>query len=143
MSFVDNLENNLKALESQDERDSAKQTQNRDAERSRSRSVQPNAEALRKSPFTAQLLDHAVRLAHGLRTKVYISWAGNNLRLDAREHRLELQPRADGIDAVYLENQREIRREPLDLNGDAQKLAQSWLDRVGPRPPAAAAKESG
>ncbi len=134
MSFVDNLENNLKALESREERDPARDARERKAAQNRGRSVQPNAEALRNSAFTKELLDHVVRMAHGLRTKVYISWSGNCLRLDAREHRLELQPTPEGIDAVYLTNQRETAREQIKLEGSPEKLARKWLDGVGPRP---------
>ena len=140
MSFLDNLESNLKALESREERSSVrKQPSERD--RSKARAVQPYAEQLRNSPFTKQLLDSAVALAHRVRTKVYIGWAGNCLRLDAREHRLELQPTPGGIVAVFSSAGVESGREAVDLRGDPEKLARAFVNRIEVTAPVAAAEE--
>ncbi len=53
---------------------------------------------------------------------------GTTLRLEAREHRLELGPTPKGVMAYY-------------LKGNAEKLAKKWLDVVGPRPPQAEISE--
>src|SRR5215469_17034631 len=106
MSFLDNLENNLKSLESQDEgRDAAvRQHRSREPERAQAQAVAPFAEQLKKSAFTAGVRSHAARVGHSLRTKVHVAWLGNTLRLEARDRRLELRPTATGIVAVSIEN---------------------------------------
>lgn len=130
MSFLDNLENNLKALESREERGAARPSAAAEADRKRARAAQPYAEQLRSSAFTKALMDQAVTQAHALRTKVYINWAGNALRLDARDQRLELQPTPDGIEAVFTSNQQVSGREPVSLDGDAADLARRFLARL-------------
>ena len=126
MSFLDNLEDNLKALESREER--VRGPKHRaEQDRNRVKAAQPHAEQLRNGKFTSELLDRVVTLAHGLRTKVYINWSGNSLRLDAREHRLELQPTHDGVFAVFSTGYDVTGREKVDLNGDPEKLAQAFL----------------
>ncbi|SPF39806.1 conserved hypothetical protein [Candidatus Sulfopaludibacter sp. SbA4] len=130
MSFLDNLENNLKSLESHEEgkEDAARQQRARQNERSQAQAAAPHAEALKKGPYTAELLRQATRIGHALRTKVHIAWIGSTLRLEARERRLELRPNATGIVAVYLENNQEQRSEPLDLNGNPEDLLRPWLE---------------
>ena len=61
MSFLDNLENNLKSLESseQGKDDAERQRRARDRERERVRAAAPFAEELKNSPFTAELLKRA------------------------------------------------------------------------------------
>lgn len=137
MSFSDNLENNLKNLESIDERDPAGVARNerrRQTQRARSLAIAPYAEKLRTGKFTSGLLTHSTRIGHGLRTKVNIIWLGSTLRLEARGHRLELSPAPDGILARFLVNGKEIRKQKVDLNGNPELLAKEWLDTVGPRP---------
>jgi hypothetical protein len=54
VSFLDNLENNLKALESRDEKDPAtlaREAAAREAARSVALQIAPHAEALRNGPF--------------------------------------------------------------------------------------------
>ena len=126
MSFLDNLENNLKALESREERAPGPK-QRSEQERNRAKAAQPYIEQLRNGKFTRELLDRVVTMAHELRTKVYINWSGNSLRLDAREHRLELQPTADGVFALFSIGYDVTSREKIDLNGDPGKLAQAFL----------------
>jgi hypothetical protein len=59
---------------------------------------------------------------------VHVAWLGSNLRLEARERRLELRPTPEGIVAVYFdENNRETRTEALDLNGSPENLLREWL----------------
>ena len=132
MSFLDNLENNLKSLESHGEGkdEQAREQRARQNQRSLARAAAPHAEALKKGPYTAELLRQATRVGHALRTKVHIAWIGSTLRLEARERRLELRPTADGILAVYLENNQERRSEPLDLNGKPEDLLRPWLASV-------------
>jgi hypothetical protein len=133
MSFLDNLENNLKGLEERQERDpaQARKAEQRESERDRARAAQPWAEQLRKGPFAQQLMTEATRIGFGLRTKVYISWAGPALRLDARERRLELRPTPDGVVADSYVNGERLSSRPVDLNGNARELAESWLAPAG------------
>src|SRR6266568_2524313 len=137
MSFSDNLENNLKNLESHDERDAAggaKSQQRRQAHRANVLASAPNAEKLRNGKFTSGLMTHATRIGHGLRTKVNIIWLGGTLRLQAREHRLELRPTPEGVMAHFFVGERQTGTEKVDLNGNPERLAKEWLDTVGPRP---------
>jgi hypothetical protein len=129
MSFLDDLENNLKSLESseQGKDDAERQRRSRDSERERVRAAAPYAEVLKKSPFTAELLTHSARIGHGMRIKVHIAWLGSTLRLEARERRLELRPTPEGIVAVYSENNRETSTGPVDLAGNPEALVRDWL----------------
>ena len=129
MSFLDNLENNLKSLESHgDAKDDAdRQQRARQSERAQAQAAAPHAEELKKAPFTAELLRQSTRVGHEMRTKIHIAWLGSTLRLEARGRRLEFRPTPSGIVAVYLENGAEVRCEPLDLVGSPEKLLRSWL----------------
>lgn len=129
MSFLDSLENNLKNLESREDSSQRDQEdrQQRDAQRAAAIAAAPYAEALKTGPFAAGLLNEAVRIGHGLRTKVHMAWMGENLRLEARERKLELRPTAGGVMAAFIENGHEPRLEPLDLNSDPAVLARQWL----------------
>jgi hypothetical protein len=130
MSFLDNLENNLKSLESgeQAKDDAAREHKARQSARAEAQAAAPHAEALKKSPFTAELLKQAARIGFALRTKVHLAWLGSTLHLEARERKLELRPTGAGVMAVYIEDGREIRAEPLDLNGNPETLLRSWLE---------------
>ncbi|MBZ5621134.1 MAG: hypothetical protein LAQ69_20770 [Acidobacteriia bacterium] len=132
MSFLDNLENNLKTLESQEQgkEDAERQQRARASERARAQAAAPNAEELKNGPYTAELLRQAARVGHGMRLKVQIAWLGSTLRLEVRERRLELRPTPDGIVAAYLENNQETRTEPLDLKGSPEELVREWLSAV-------------
>jgi hypothetical protein len=137
MSFLDNLENTLKNAESREERDpaSVRRTQKQaDAERARAKSVQPIADELKRGKFTADLLNEVMRISHGLRTKVYISWIGATLRLEARGHRLELVPTPDGVVATTYVEQNATGSQPVDMKKSPKPLAEKWLAAVGPRP---------
>src|SRR3954451_10928467 len=129
MSFLDNLENNLKSLESRDEGNESAEQQHRSRERSRAeaQAAAPYAEELKKSPFTAELLKQAARVGFEKRTKVHVAWLGSTLRLEARERRLELRPTASGIVAAYIEGGQEARTEAADLTGNAEDLIRAWL----------------
>jgi len=130
MSFLDNLENNLKSLESQDEgnRDASRQQRSRDSQRASALAVAPYAEQLKKGPYTAELLRQAARIGHALRVKVHIAWLGSNLRLEARERRLELRPTPKGILAVWIEGNRETKSQPVDLDGQPEQMLREWLN---------------
>jgi hypothetical protein len=137
MSFSDSLENDLKNLESRDERDPAeagRAQRERNSQRASALASAPHAERLKSGKFTSGLLSSATRIGHGLRTKVNIYWLGTTLRLQAREHKLELRPGPDGVIAHFLVNDEETRKMKLDLNSDPEQLARQWLDTVGPRP---------
>ena len=64
MSFLDNLENSLKSLESRDEASGNAEQQQRARERARAeaQAAAPYAEELKKGPFTAELLKQAARV---------------------------------------------------------------------------------
>jgi len=128
MSFLDNLENNLKSLESsEDGKDAVQQARARERQRAAAEAVAPWADQLKRSPFTTELLRQASRISFSKRTKVHIAWLGSTLRLEAREKRLELRPTPGGIVAAYLEGQQEIRVEPVDLSADPADLVSAWL----------------
>jgi hypothetical protein len=129
MSFLDNLENNLKSLESGEQArdDAERERKARDDSRAAALATAPHAEALRKGPFTTELLKQATRVGFEKKTKVHVAWLGSNLRLEAREKRLELRPTAKGVDAIYIEDGKEVRAENVNLNGNAEKLLRDWL----------------
>ena len=135
MSFLDALENNLKSLEAQDERDPARAAEirkQREDDRARALASAPVAEKLRSGVFTTALLDHATRIGHSQRTKVQITWIDTTLRLQAKDRRLDLQPAAAGVTGIFSENGSETMRRPIDLEGDPEALAHQWLAPANP-----------
>jgi hypothetical protein len=131
MSFLDNLENNLKALENQEERDPVKvkrDQERRDADRKAALLRAPHAEMLKASPFTVELLTQCRAIGRGQRILVRFTWLGETLRLDAQEKRLELAPTPEGITAVFFLNGEETGRAIVDVQlDDAAALARRWL----------------
>jgi len=131
MSFLDNLENNLKALESREERDPEKvkrHQERREADRTEAILRAPHAEALRTSPFTSELLTQCRAIGHAQRILVQFTWIGENLRMDAKAKRMELAPTSEGITAVFLVNGEEMERVPVNPDvDDAAALARRWL----------------
>lgn len=127
MSFLDNLENNLKALENRDERETGRERAAQEARKAEQLKVAPVAEALRKSAFTGDLLAACRVLGHAKRLMVRPTWIEAIFRLEAGARRLELRPSAEGVDAVFVEDGVESSRERVDLEGSAQKLAERWL----------------
>jgi len=131
MSFLDNLENNLKALESREERDPEKvkrDQERREADRTEAILRAPHAEALRTSPFTSELLTQCRAIGHAQRILVQFTWIGENLRMDAKAKRMELAPTSEGITAVFLVNGEEMERVPVNPDvDDAAALARRWL----------------
>jgi hypothetical protein len=140
MSFLDNLENNLNALERVEEKDSEKvkrEQERRESERSAALKRAPHAEALKRSAFTGELMtqcrtiSHELR-GHGQRVLVTFTWLGENLRLDAKNKRLELMPTAEGIVAVFSLDGTEVKRAKVDTEkDDAGLLAKEWLKGDG------------
>ncbi len=130
MSFLDNLENNLKALENQAERDPAevrRRQEARAAERAAATAAAPFVQQLREGDFSRNLLEQAAIIGHGLRLKVRPIWLGNVLRLEARDKQVDLQPSASGIEAVFRENGEVTGSEPLDLTQPAEAFVRRWL----------------
>lgn len=137
MSYSDNIESNLKSLESRGERSSVggrSEQARREMERVRALAAAPHAEKLRTGKFTSQLLDHTARFGHALRTKVHITWLGTVLRLQARDHRLELHPTPDGVVAHFFVGDRETGHEPVKLESNPERLARRWLEPLGSLP---------
>ena len=127
MSYLDNLESSLKNLESQEERD-PREHQRRQDERKRADSIAPWAEQLKNAPFTQKLFDEAALAGHKIRTKVYMAWFDDMLRLEARERRLELRPTAEGIVAAFIEPDGATKTQTVNLKGDPALLVKQWLD---------------
>ncbi len=131
MGFLDNLENNLKALENQEERDPEKvkrDRERREADRNAALVRAPHVDALKNSAFTSELLTQCRTIGHGQRVLVQFTWIGENLRLDAKTKRMELMPTADGIVAVFSADGAETERAKVDpQSDDAAGLARRWL----------------
>jgi hypothetical protein len=126
MSFLDNLENSLKTLESADERSGAER-QRQDAERAEALAAAPWAEQLKTSPYTRKLFDQAAVAGHRIRAKVYMAWLDTTLRLEAKGRKLDLRPTKDGIVADFIEPEGQTNTVPVDLNTDPDALLRAWL----------------
>ena len=133
MSYLDNLENNLKALENREERDPEKvkrEQERREADRTAALLRAPHADALKHSPFTLELLTQCRAIGHGQCVLVQFTWLGETLRLDAKTKRMELSPTAEGITAVFSLNGDETGRTMVDPQvDDAAALARRWLTK--------------
>lgn len=130
MSFLDNLENNLKALESREEKDPAKQKEEqarREADRQAALAAAPVAEALKSGPFTEKLLTACRLIGHQQRTMVRFTWLESTLRLEAKERRLDLKPTAHGVEATFFVGGDKTDSQLLTLAEDPEALAQKWL----------------
>jgi hypothetical protein len=131
MSFLDNLENNLKALENREEKDPEKirrEQERREADRTAALLRAPHLETLRTSPFTSELLTQCRIIGHGQRVLVQFTWLGETLRLDAKAKRMELAPTAEGITAVCSVGGEETARVTVNPQiYDAATLAKRWL----------------
>ncbi|HTB19761.1 MAG TPA: hypothetical protein VK708_16680 [Bryobacteraceae bacterium] len=134
MSFLDNLENNLKALESRTERDPAalaREAAAREAARSMALQIAPYAEALRNGPFTIGLLTACRDIGHRKRILVRPVWMESIFRLEAGARKLELRPTPKGVLVVFLDGTNEQENTLIDLSGDPAKLAEKWLGGAG------------
>jgi hypothetical protein len=131
MSFLDNLESNLKALESREERDPktlAREAAAREAARSVALELAPHAEAMRNGPFLDGLLTACREIGHSKRILVRAVWVTSTFRLEAGAKKLELRPTPSGVVAVFLVEGRELESTPVDLSSDPFKLAEKWLE---------------
>jgi hypothetical protein len=131
MSFLDNLENNLKALESREQKDPealAREAAAREANRSLALAIAPYSEALRNGPFKDGLLTACRELGHRRRMLVRPVWVESMLRLEAGSKRLELRPTPNGVLAVTFIDGKEQESTPIDLSSDPVKLAEKWLE---------------
>jgi len=126
VSFLDNLENNLKALEGREEGglDAASR---REEDRKRALAVAPWAEKLKTLPWARTLAQQATRAGFPRRIRVGMVWLGTTLRLEARESRLDLLPQPDGVLAVFLRGREELGRRAVDITGDPQLLVDEWM----------------
>jgi len=134
MSFLDNLENDLKALESRGERDPealARQAAAREAARSAALEIAPYAEALRNGPFKDGLLTACRDIGHRRRILVRPVWVASTLRLEAGAKKLELRPTPSGVLAVFFEGGKEGESTPIDLSSDPVQVAEKWLGPAG------------
>ncbi|MBK9167385.1 MAG: hypothetical protein IPM24_07950 [Bryobacterales bacterium] len=143
MSFSDHLENDLKNLEGFEERRAAN-ARPKAKPRMDPKQVQALAalnDKLRNGRFTADLLRTATRVGHGYRTKVRMTWLGPTLRLEAREHRLDLRAEPDGVRAHFSVDGQEQGTRRVDLDGSGEEFARNWMEAVGPAPPPAPVPE--
>lgn len=131
MSFLDNLENTLKSLEDkqENEADEHKRREREAVSRASVLAAQPYSDALRNGPFTQELLSEAIRLGHSRRLAVRPVWLGTTLRLEARDHKLDLEPTPEGVIATAREGDVESWRDTVDLaKPDAgTRLAERWM----------------
>lgn len=130
MSFLDNLENNLKTLESRDEKDPEtlrRERAARDARKEETRRTAPHADALKNSSFPGELLTACRTIAHGRRLLVRPVWIDSTFRLEAGGQKLELRPTPEGVRTVFIENGEEKRSDAADLSENPEVLARRWL----------------
>ncbi|MBZ5520923.1 MAG: hypothetical protein LAP21_01560 [Acidobacteriia bacterium] len=126
MSFLDNLESNLKDLESGQERD-PNERKRRESERASTLAAAPWAEKLKSSPYTQELLKAATHAGFEARKKVNMAWLDTSLKLELQGRILELRPTAEGIVAVISRDGKEKQRHAVDLAGSPGELVQRWL----------------
>jgi hypothetical protein len=126
MGFLDNLENSLKSLESQEERD-PNEARRRQDERTRTMAAAPWATQLKESAYTKELFEKAAVRGHQLRSKIYMVWFDTTLRLETRGRVLELKPTTNGIVAEYADAEGQMKRDAVDLASDPDQLLQSWI----------------
>lgn len=129
MSFLDNLENNVKAMEGGEgvlDR-KGEEARRREQERQQALAAAPHAERLKSSAYTEHLFTEAARAGHSVRTKVDIIWLGTTLRLQARDRKLELRPTPQGVIAVFFEDSREVRSAPVNLDQSPVPLVHELL----------------
>jgi hypothetical protein len=116
-------------LESKDER-SPLTHERREAERADALAAAPWADRLKDSAFTRDLMDASAVLGHKLRSKIYMAWLGSTLRFDLRQHLLELRPTSEGIVAVFMEGNNEIKSRKIDLESSPEALLEEWVGQA-------------
>ena len=131
MSFLDNLENNLNALERIEEKDPEKlkrEQERRESERRDALLRGPHVEALKTSAFTQELLGQLRVVGREFRVLPRFTWIEEVLRIDAGTKRMEFVPTAKGIEAVMSADGVEKSRGMVDVEkDDAEKLAREFL----------------
>jgi hypothetical protein len=126
MDFLDNLENSLKNLEQQGERDSDAAARQNEARRLAGQ-IAPWADTLKKSAYVQNLFEKAAVAGHRLRSKIYIAWLEGNLRLEAKGRWCEIRPTPAGIQYEFVESEGGTVTHPLDLSSDPDTLLSAWL----------------
>jgi hypothetical protein len=129
MSFLDSLENNLKALESL-EPGGLDESKRRAADRENAIAAAPWAERLKDGPYAPALIQQSIRAGHTRRMKIHLAWIGTTLRLEARGLHLELRPAPAGVDVVYLDGGNETGRTLIDLTGGPEKILAAWMEML-------------
>lgn len=122
MSFLDNLENNLKALESL-EQGGLDDSRKHEAARERALAVAPWAEKLKTGTYIQALMRDLTRMGFARRMKVNFIWMGTTLRAEALNERLELEPTATGVEALFAG-----RRVPVNLDEKPDLLIHEWVE---------------
>jgi hypothetical protein len=88
----------------------------------------PFVEALKSSPFTDTRLTECRAGGREQRVLVQFLWIGENLRLNAKNKRMELMPSPEGIIAVQSVDGLETGRTTIDpQKDDPAALARNWL----------------
>ncbi|HEV3039922.1 MAG TPA: hypothetical protein VHA33_19300 [Candidatus Angelobacter sp.] len=128
MSFLDNLESNLKNLESREERDPGAKKR-RDSERASALAAAPWAEKLKNGPYTQDVLKTAAQIGFQIRTKIHVTWLDTTLKLEAKERRIEFRPTPEGVVAVFLLKGKEEKRVVVDLSGNGGEFVQQWFSQ--------------
>ncbi len=100
MSYLDNLENNLKALENQEERDPQtvkREQERREAERSAALLRAPYVDALKNSTFTLELLTQCRAIGHQQRVlgTVHLARRDSAARCQGEAHAAGADKRGD------------------------------------------------
>jgi hypothetical protein len=131
MSFLDNLESNLKNMEAVGEREDAPGAKNRrEADRAARIALQPFVEKLRKSPFTDRLLRAAHLESFRIRARITAVWIGDMLRLELPGKRLELIPSPSGVKAQETLNGVPAEPVAVDFESDPAELLKHWLSKT-------------
>jgi hypothetical protein len=121
MSFLDTLENNLKALESQ-EPGGLDSSRRQKSERAHALASAPWVDRLKNGPYVKALMRDLTRAGFERRMKVNFVWLGNTLRVEALGERMDLQPGPRGVEVVAGD-----RRAPVNLDGTPDNLIKEWL----------------
>lgn len=129
MDFLDNLENSLKNLESQEERDPTA-VQRQQQAREQAIAAAPWAEKLKTSDYTQSLFAKAAVAGHKMRAKIYMAWLESTLRLEVKGRWCELRPTANGVMAYFIDAGGQLVADPVDLSGNPDTLLNSWLQAV-------------
>lgn len=65
---------------------------------------------------------------------VRITWLGQTLKLQAKDHAFELQPAAQGVEGRFLRGTAKLEGFVVDFSGSAEELARRWLQVVADTP---------